>query len=78
MEANQGVGWRRVLKSTATFIISFCLLGSIYAAAQEREVSAEDQTPKETVAAQIPEVVANGTKVELIKSGLQGRRGYEF
>lgn len=63
------------MKSKTAFVMSCCLFIPICSAAQERGVRVEDQTPKETIAAEISGVVANGTKVELIKSGLRGAQG---
>jgi gluconolactonase len=75
------------MKTKALVVIALCLLGSTFALAQEDGAPAsgggrggrggQNLPPpaKETVAPDIPGVVAGGTKVQLVKEGLQDAQG---
>lgn len=60
------------MKSKAALVIAWCLLGSPVVFGQ---AGGQDSPPAETTAPDIPGVVAGGTKVQLIKEGLQGTEG---
>ena len=62
------------MRSKALMAIAWCLLGSLAALSQGG--GATGQAPvAETVAPNIPGVVAGGTKVQLLQEGLQGAQG---
>jgi hypothetical protein len=57
-------------------VILWCLLGCILAWGQRSASRPENQVvPAETSASDIPGVIAAGTKLQLIKQGLQGAQG---
>ena len=64
------------MKRQTLLVISWCLFGSIFAWGQEGTGRPTGQTPPaDTFATDIPGVVAAGTKVQLMKQGLQGAQG---
>jgi gluconolactonase len=64
------------MSSKMLLVISWCALASMFAWGQEGAGRAANQTvPPDTFAGVIPGVVAAGTKVELMKQGLQGAQG---
>jgi gluconolactonase len=64
------------VKRQTLLVISWCLFGSIFTWGQEGTGRPTGQTPPaDTFATDIPGVVAAGTKVQLMKQGLQGAQG---
>lgn len=64
------------MRSRILIGISWCLLGCMFAWGQGSAPRPENQTPPaETVAPDIPGVVAAGMKLQLMKQGLQGAQG---
>lgn len=61
------------MKSKAVFVVVWCLCGSTFVSSQRGRGT--QPAPAETVAPEIPGVVAAGTKVELIKEGVQSAQG---
>lgn len=64
------------MKPNTVLVIAFCVIGSASAWCQGAGgATAGGSAAAETVAPDIPGVVAGGTKVELIKEGFQGAQG---
>jgi gluconolactonase len=67
---------RKAVGSGALLLFSACLLGCIFVSGQEGASLPEKQAaPAETSSPDIPGVIAAGTKVQLMKQGLQGAQG---
>jgi gluconolactonase len=67
---------RKAMGSRALLLFSACLLGCIFVSGQEGASRPENQAvPPETSAPDIPGVIAAGTKLQLMKQGLQGAQG---